>query len=152
MIGLGLNEIMSYILVNDKEANMYTTDNFEALGLLDPLTEERNTLRYSMIPSLVKVYEYNSDRNNNDVSIFEIGKGFGKVGEEYIEEEKICALMSGKYYEGIGNTKNVDFYMMKGIAEELLDYLGYNGRYSFLNNQELPKEFHRRSNSINISK
>ena len=142
MIGLGLNEIMSYILVNDKEAKMYTTDEFEELKLLDPLTEERNTLRYSMIPSLVKTYKYNADRNNSDVSIFEIGKGFGKVNGEYIEEEKICALMSGKYYEGIGNTKNVDFYIIKGIAEELLDYLGYNGRYSFINDKELPKEFH----------
>ena len=142
MIGLGLNETMSYILVNDKEADKFTTDSFETIKLLDPLTEERNTLRYSMIPSLLKIYEYNLDRTNRDVSIFEIGKGFGKVNEEYIEEQKLCALMAGKYYEGIGNTKNVDFYMIKGVAEELLDFLGYNGRYSFINNKELPKEFH----------
>ncbi len=142
MIGLGLNEIMSYILINDKEARKFTTDNFELIKLLDPLTEDRNTLRYSMIPSLLKIYEYNLDRNNKDISIFEIGKGFGKVNNEYIEEEKLCVLMSGKYYEGIGNTKNVDFYMIKGVAEELLDYLGYNGRYSFINNKEIPKEFH----------
>ncbi len=142
MIGLGLNEVMSYILINDKEAEKFTTDKFEPIKLLDPLTEDRNTLRYSMIPSLLKIYEYNLDRNNKDISIFEIGKGFGKVDNEYIEEEKLCVLMSGKYYEGIGNTKNVDFYMIKGVAEELLDYLGYNGRYSFVNNKELPKEFH----------
>lgn len=142
MISLGLNETMSYILVNDKEASKFTTDKFETIKLLDPLTEDRNTLRYSMIPSLLKIYEYNSDRNNKDISIFELGKGFGKVNQEYIEEQKLCALMSGKYYEGIGNTKNVDFYMLKGVAEELLDYLGYNGRYSFVKNQELPKELH----------
>ncbi len=142
MIGLGLNETMSYILVNDKDANKFTTDSFETIKLLDPLTEDRNTLRYSMIPSLVKIYEYNLGRNNKDVAIFEIGKGFGKVNEEYIEEQKLCALMSGKYYEGIGNTKNVDFYMLKGVAEETLDFLGYNGRYSFVNNKDLPKEFH----------
>lgn len=142
MIGLGLNETMSYILVNDKEAVKYTTDEFEPIKLLDPLTEERNTLRYSMIPSLFKIYEYNLGRNNKDVCIFELGKGFGKVNDEYIEEEKLCSLMSGKYYEGIGNTKNVDFYIMKGVAEELLDFLGYNGRYSFVNNKALPKELH----------
>lgn len=142
MIGLGLNETMSYILINDKESHKFTTDVFEEIKLLDPLTEDKNTLRYSMIPSLLKIYEYNLDRNNKDVSIFEIGKGFGKVNDEYLEEEKICVLMSGKYYEGIGNTKNVDFYMIKGVAEELLDYLGYNGRYSFVNNKKLPKEFH----------
>ena len=142
MIGLGLNETMSYILINDKEVSKFTTDKFEEIKLLDPLTEERNTLRYSMIPSLVKIYEYNLDRNNKDVSIFEIGKGFGKIDNQYIEEEKLCILMSGKYYEGVGNSKNVDFYIIKGVAEELLDYLGYNGRYSFVNNKELPKEFH----------
>ena len=142
MISLGLNETMSYILINDKEAYKFTTDKFEAIKLLDPLTEDRNTLRYSMIPSLLKIYEYNLDRTNRDVSIFEMGKGFGKVNDEYIEEQKLCVLMAGKYYEGIGNTKNVDFYMIKGVAEEVLDFLGYNGRYSFINNKELPKEFH----------
>ena len=142
MISLGLNETMSYILINDKEAYKFTTDEFEAIKLLDPLTEDRNTLRYSMIPSLLKIYEYNLDRTNRDVSIFEIGKGFGKINDEYIEEQKLCVLMAGKYYEGIGNTKNVDFYMIKGVAEEVLDFLGYNGRYSFINDKDLPKEFH----------
>ncbi len=142
MIGLGLNETMSYILVNDKDADKFTTESFETIKLLDPLTEERNTLRYSMIPSLLKIYEYNLDRTNRDVSIFEIGKGFGKVNGEYIEEQKLCVLMAGKYYEGIGNTRNVDFYMIKGVAEEVLDFLGYNGRYSFVNDRDIPKEFH----------
>lgn len=142
MIGLGLNETMSYVLINDKEVNKFTLDKFEPIKLLDPLTEDRNTLRYSIVPSLLKIYEYNLDRNNKDISIFEIGKGFGKVNEEYIEEEKLCMLLSGKYYEGIGNTKNVDFYIAKGIVEELLDFLGYSGRYSFTKAKELPKEFH----------
>ena len=142
MIGLGLNETMSYILVNENDSDKFTTDNFEKIKLLDPLTEERNTLRYSIIPSLLKIYEYNSDRENKDVSIFEIGKGFGKVNGKYIEEEKLCILMSGKYYQGIQNTKNVDFYILKGITEELLDFLGYNLRYSFIKG-EFPKEFHK---------
>ncbi len=151
MIGLGLNETMSYILVNEADVQKFTTDKFEIIRLLDPLTEERNALRYSMIPSLLKIYNYNYDRGNKDVSIFEIGKGFGKVNGEYLEEEKICVLMSGKYYEGVGCTKTVDFYIVKGVAEELLDYLGYNGRYSFIKG-EFPKEMHRRSNSINFCK
>ena len=39
------------------------------------------------------------------------------------------------------NTRNVDFYTIKGVAEELLDYLGYAGRYSFMK-QAMPKEMH----------
>ena len=142
MISLGLNETLSYILVNDKEAKMYSTDDYEIVGLLDPMTEERNTLRYSMIPSLVKIYEYNKARTLKDISIFEIGKGFAKVGEEFKEESKLCALMTGEYELGIEKKGNVDFYVIKGVAEELLDYLGYVNRYSFVTNKEMPKEFH----------
>ena len=135
MISLGLNETLSYILINDKEVNGYTLDEFE------PLTEDRNTLRYSVIPSLYKIYEYNRAREQKDISIFEIGKGFYKKGDVYGEDTKLCALMTGKYSTGLNNTKNVDFYTIKGVAEEILDYLGYAGRYSFMK-QEMPKEMH----------
>ena len=141
MIALGLNETLSYVLINNKEVNGYTLDKFEPLKLLDPITEDRDTLRYSMIPSLYKIYEYNYARGQKDVSIFEIGKGFYKKGEVYGEDTKLCALMTGKYSLGLDNTKNVDFYTIKGVTEEVLDYLGYAGRYSFMK-QEMPKEMH----------
>ena len=141
MISLGLNETLSYILINDKEVKKYTNDEFEEVKLLDPMTEDRNTLRYSMIPSLLKIYEYNKARNVDDVSIFEIGKGFYKKGE-YGENTKLCVLMSGKYSLGIENSHNVNFYIIKGIAEEILDYLGYGNRYSFVAKNDLPAEFH----------
>lgn len=142
MSSLGLNETLTYVLVNDKESKMFTTDEFESLKLLDPLTEERNTLRYSVLPSLFKTYEYNKARNNKDISIFEIGKGFFKKGEEYGENNKLAMLMTGEFYLGLGNRQNVDFYIIKGIAEEMLDYLGYANRYSFVHSNNLPKEFH----------
>ena len=142
MISLGLNETLSYILINDKDVHKYTTDSFEELHLLDPMTEERNTLRYSLIPSLYKIYEYNKSHYIKDVSIFEIGKGFWKKGEEYGEDTKLCALMTGEYYLGINNKKDVDFYMIKGVAEEVLDYLGYGNRYSFVMPKQTIAEFH----------
>ena len=151
MIALGLKETLTYVLINDKEVNGYTLDKFEPLKLLDPITEDRNTLRYSMIPSLYKVYEYNKAREQKDISIFEIGKGFYKKDEVYGEDTKLCVLMSGKYSTGLNNNKNVDFYVIKGIAEEVLDYLGYAGRYSFMK-QEMPKEMHPgQSAMINVN-
>ena len=51
-------------------------------------------------------------------------------------------LMTGEYYQGIQNRKNVDFYIIKGIVEEILDYIGYANRYSFVVKNALPKEFH----------
>lgn len=151
MIALGLKETLTYVLINDKEVNGYTLDKFDPLKLLDPITEDRNTLRYSMIPSLYKVYEYNKAREQKDISIFEIGKGFYKKGEVYGEDTKLCVLMSGKYSTGLNNNKTVDFYVIKGIAEEVLDYLGYAGRYSFMK-QEMPKEMHPgQSAMINVN-
>ena len=151
MIALGLKETLTYVLINDKEVNGYTLDKFEPLKLLDPITEDRNTLRYSMIQSLYKVYEYNKAREQKDISIFEIGKGFYKKGEVYGEDTKLCVLMSGKYSTGLNNNKTVDFYVIKGIAEEVLDYLGYSGRYSFMK-QEMPKEMHPgQSAMINVN-
>ena len=120
---------------------MFTTDKFEKVKLLAPITEERSTLRYSVLTSLYKIYEYNKARNEKDISIFEIGKGFYKK-EEYGEDKKLAVLMSGKYLLGIDNKKNVDFYVIKGVAEEILDYLGYANRYSFVQPKEIPSQMH----------
>lgn len=146
LMNLGLNETLSYVLVNEKEAKNFAgydkKQEFEEIKLLDPLTEERNTLRCSLITSLYKIYEYNVAHYNKDVSIFEIGKAFYKNGEEYNEENKVACLMTGEYYYGIDNKKEVDFYIIKGIAEELLDFLGYEGRYSFVVEENMPEELH----------
>lgn len=141
MISLGLNETLTYILVNDKEVRNYMVDEFEPLKLLAPMTEERNTLRNSILPSLLKVYEYNKARNIKDISIFEIGKGFYKKQEEFKEETKLASVMCGEYYLGLEKVA-VDFYVIKGIVEEILDYLGYSGRYSFVTDKQIPKELH----------
>ena len=139
---LGLNETLSYILINDKDVKKFTKDEFEELKLLDPITEERNTLRYSIIPSLYKIYEYNKARENKDVCLFEIGKGFWKKNEEYGENRKVCVLMTGKYYNKVGYNDQINFYDIKGVSEELLDFLGYSGRYSFVMPKQMPDEFH----------
>ena len=106
------------------------------------MTEERNTLRHSILPSLLKIYEYNKARSNKDVAIFEIGKAFYKRQEEYGEINKIAGLMTGDFYLGVGK-KQVDFYIIKGIVEELLGYLGYGNRYSFVvRENQMPDEVH----------
>lgn len=143
MVDLGLNETLSYILVNDKEAKYFTKDDTELVSLLDPMSEDRNTLRHSILPSLLKIYEYNKARSNKDVSIFEIGKAFYKQADEYGEHNKLAVLMTGDFYLGVNNKKQVDFYIVKGIVEELLDYLGYTGRYSFvIKENQMPDEVH----------
>lgn len=140
MISLGLNEALSYALIPEDCVNKYTVNEFEHINLADPMSEDRKTLRYSLLYSLEQVYLYNKARNNKDVCVFEMGKGFFKEDGIYKEELKLAALMTGKYYLDISDS-NVDFYVIKGVVEELLDSLGYNGRYSIVNGN-VPKELH----------
>ena len=143
MMDLGLNETLSYVLVNEQEAKAFTNDSsVEAIKLLAPLTEDRSTLRCSILSSLYKIYQYNVTHYNKNVSVFEIGKTFYKKQEEYKEENKLACLMTGDFYYGINTRKQVDFYIIKGIAEELLYFLGYEGRYSFVENENLQAELH----------
>ena len=152
MVSLGLNDTLPYILINDKDVHKYTLDQFEELKLLEPMSEERNTLRYSLIPSLYKIYEYNKAHYNKDINIFEVGKGFWKKDEKYGEDLKLTALMTGEYYLGIENKKNVDFYVIKGVVEEVLDFLGYENRYSFILPKEKISELHPgKSAEINVN-
>lgn len=142
MIDLGLSETLSYVLVNSEESAMFTKNENESIKILSPLTEEKSVLRQSVITSLYKIYNHNKARNVEDVAIFEIGKTFHKQEENYFEKNKLACLMNGKYVLGLEN-KNVDFYVIKGIAEEVLEFLGYAGRYSFIaDNSKIPNDFH----------
>ena len=139
---MGLNETMSYTLIPNSEVHKFTKDEFTDVTLNDPMSEDRNTLRYSLLYSLNEIYKYNKARNNPNISIFEMGKGFFKNNEDiYTEELKLGVLMSGEYELDI-QRESVDFYHIKGIIEELLYFLGYEGRYSLLINDYIPDELH----------
>ncbi len=141
MVNLGLNETLSYALVSDSDSDMFTNKTNEKIKILSPLTEERSTLRQSLIISLYRIYEYNKAHDIEDIALFEMAKTFYKNNEDYKEENKLACLMTGDYDLGL-STKKVDFYIIKGVAEEVLDYLGYSGRYSFVADGKIPNDFH----------
>ena len=141
MVDLGLNETLTYSLVNEKESSMFTNNENESIKILSPLTEEKSYLRQTLTTSLFKIYNYNKSRNSEDISLFEISKAFYKNQDDYIERNRIAVLMEGEYFTGL-NSQIIDFYVIKGITEELLDYLGYNGRYSFVTDKQIPKDLH----------
>ena len=150
MIGLGLNEVITYSLIKVEDVFKFTNDEFGLIKVLDPLSEDRVVLRHSLITSLLDVYNYNKARNIKDLSIFEIGRGFSSINGEYVEENKLACLLTGNYMEGL-DKEYYDFYTVKGIVEDLLDYLGYKNRYSFVQG-ELPEEMHpTKSVYINVS-
>ncbi|HOZ54053.1 MAG TPA: phenylalanine--tRNA ligase subunit beta [Bacilli bacterium] len=140
MVSLGLSETLTYTLIDINDVNKFTSDKFKPVRLESPINDERNTLRYSLIFSLMKVIEYNFARNIKDLCLFEIGKGFFQKDDEYGEENKLAIALTGEYFSSVDGSINVDFYIAKGIAEELLEYLGYENRYSF-NLENIPSEF-----------
>ena len=141
LVDLGLNEVLTPIFMADNISDMYKEEDTESVKLLDPLFNDRNTIRTSLIPSLLNVYNYNKSHNLKDISIFEIAKTFYKKENKYFEDKKLGILMNGDYFLELGNNKKVDFYILKGVVEELLIYLGYENRFSLVTNN-IPKFMH----------
>ena len=126
---LGLNETKTYTLTSPDMAKLFNYDNKEQITLPNPMSTDKSIIRTSLIPSLLNVYDYNKKRKVKDVFLYEIAKTYDK---SYTEDSKIAGLLTGKYITN--NWKEnikVDFYIVKGIIENLLDYMGYKNRYSF---------------------
>ena len=132
---LGLNEVKTYTLVSPSMASSFDYEEKERITLPNPMSVDKSVIRTSLIPSLMNVYNYNKARKVEDINIYEIAKTYDK---SYNEESKIAFLMKGNYITNSwkGSMK-VDFYLMKGIVESILDYLGFKNRYSFVKSNVL---------------
>ena len=128
---LGLNESKNYTLVSPKMASMFKYDGKENIVLPNPMSVDKSIVRSSLIPSLINVYEYNKARKVSDINIYEIAKTYDK---DFKEDTKVAILMKGNYITNIVNGLVVkdDFYLLKGIIENLFKYLGFKNRYDFV--------------------
>ncbi len=126
---LGLNEVKTYTLVSPEMAKLFKYDEKENALLPNPMSMDKSVVRTTLIPSLVGTYEYNKSRKVNDILLYEIANTYDK---EYKEDTKVAMLLKGNYITNNwqGSIK-VDFYIVKGIIENLLDYLGFKNRYSY---------------------
>ena len=130
---LGLNETRTYTLVSDDASKLFDYEKKEHIVLPSPMSIDKSVIRTTLIHSLLNVYDYNKARHVTDINLYEIAKTYSKLNNEYVEDIKICMLTSGSYI--INNWQRdykVDFYLMKGIVENLLDYLGFKNRYDFV--------------------
>ena len=127
---LGLNEVKTYTLVSPKMSDMFKYEDREAITLPSPMSQDKSIIRLSLIPSLLQTYEYNKARKVNDINIYEIGKTYDK---NYTEDHKVALLMKGSYITNKVNGINIkaDFDLVKGIIENLFNYLGFKNRYDF---------------------
>ncbi len=127
---LGLNETKTYTLTSPDMSKLFRYEEKEQIKLPNPMSLDKSVIRTSILPSLLNVYEYNKARKVNDIKLYEIAKTYDK---DYNEDIKVAILMKGNY--SINNwqhtTTKCDFYVLKGILENLLNYLGFKNRYTF---------------------
>ena len=125
---IGLNETRTYTLVPEELALKFNYDNKELLKLPNPLSADKAVVRTSIIASLINTYEYNKARKISNIKLYEIAKTYDK---NFKEDQKVAMLIEGNYIENKwnGTIVKADFYVMKGLVENLLDYLGFKNRY-----------------------
>ena len=127
---LGLTETKTYTLVSPSMAELFDYEQKEKVVLPNPMSVDKSVVRTTIIPSLINVYNYNKARKVEDIFLYEISKTYDK---NYQEESKIAGLLKGNIVKSSwnGNIK-CDFYVVKGIVEDILNSLGFTNRYTFI--------------------
>lgn len=127
---LGLNEAKTYTLISKEESEMFDY-NHKSIELLRPMSSDKKIIRQTLIPSLLKVVDYNINHQVKDICLYEIANVYY---DEDVEETKIALTLKGNYINNSWNkeTIKVDFYLVKGIVESLFEYLGLKNRYKFV--------------------
>ena len=133
--GAGLYQALTYSLTSKEQAQKYALETAPLTKLLMPMSEDRSVLRQSLIPHLLEAATYNVARRNDSVAIYETGSVFLGETEEGLpqEVEHVAAVITGKWVDHAwqSETKAVDFYVLKGIVEGMMDSLGLADGLSF---------------------
>ncbi len=116
-----LNEVITYSMVSDEYATAFDNAEYSLVKVLNPLTDDRTTMRHSLIPSLLSVIKYNQNRKNDDVLIYEIGRRYTLEGEKPILSMALSGTISSTLWKG--QKEVVDFYYLKGLLTNLFDSL-----------------------------
>jgi len=125
LIGLGLNEVITYSLVDKALLQK------EAAAILNPLSSEQEFLRPQLIPSLVACVSRNLNYKQDCVNIFEVAKTFSPWGAGGLKEElslgiALCGTKSYFLEQGLAQ-ESLDLLHLKGILEALFQRLGATG-------------------------
>jgi len=148
------------ISTNSLSKSSYYNDDKNLVKILNPLSSDLDTLRPEMLYSFLEAIQYNRNRKNNDLRLFEFGKTYKTGAEEkdiqnaksFVETSKLVLALSGrKNDESWNNTEQkVSYYDLKLHLENVLklsgsneiefnastsNYLGNFGTYSIFNTE-----------------
>jgi len=136
MIGFGFREILTNPLLPLDEVKEFIE---QPIRTLNPVSEEMDALRPSLLPSFLKVVAHNLNRDNKEMRLFEIGHTFepdenGTYIKGYGEHNRLGILITGKRYPTLWNLPKdeADFFDLKGTVELLLKRLGCFDKSKFV--------------------
>jgi phenylalanyl-tRNA synthetase beta chain len=137
LVGCGLTEIISYGLTSLDSVNRAQGDGppVEALAyirLANPISQEREFLRQSLLPSMLETLRTNS-RYRQRMALFEIGRVYlPQPGQELpLEQRRLAIALTGpvlpaSWYDGEAPS-HYGFAHLKGIVETLVQRLHVPG-------------------------
>ena len=132
LVGLGLQEVMTYRKTTpEREARLTQPGEPQPesayVRLLNPITPERNSMRRSLLSSVIEIAERNF-RLSERLALFEVGPVFLPLPGQLLPDEpvKMAIVMTGLRQPPAWDTHSnvvLDFFDLKGILETLMDEL-----------------------------
>ena len=124
---MGLNEVVTYSLIAEKDLGLYVENVKNPVKVLMPLTEDRAVMRESLLNGVIDVIAYNKARKLENLSIFEIGNVYNEDGQTLHLAMALNGLYSSNLWKGEKQASS--FYLLKGILDVLFQKLGFTVQY-----------------------
>lgn len=120
LVARDYQEVINYAFV-DTEWEESLVNNSTPVMLKNPISNQMNAMRSSLIGGLISNLQFNLNRKQNRVRLFEIGSCFEKTSKTYTQSDKLAGLCYGNIVTeqwGLPE-RNVDFYDAKADIEVL---------------------------------
>ena len=121
MTAAGLSEAVTFGFIEASAASLVEPDQSMLVPLANPLTAKFDTLRPLLLPGLVDAVAHNRRHGRKDVGLFEIGTRFAPSGETRAVAVAWTGAASSHW---AGESRDVDFFDVKGALERVGDALG----------------------------
>jgi len=130
----GYNEAITYSFIDAGYAKQFVVAINEDLCLTNPISAEMGLMRPSLIPGLIKTVQYNQNRQQERIRLFEVGLRFVEDTLNLQQIKTITGVCYGPAApEGWDNSKRlVDFYDVKADVEALFALGANSGHLSFV--------------------
>ncbi len=135
LVAEGLQEIITCDLVSPAQVALVENETIpeEAIiKVINPTSVDQSILRPSLMPGMLQVVKYNMDRQMSNLSLFEVGRIHLKQGDQFKEQSVAGVVLTGdiRPHHPDEAAREVDFYDLKGSAENLLASMNVTG-FSF---------------------